>query len=228
MRPLDIARRPQPFVVERRQVVLGVGQALLGRALIPARRGRVILGNAEPEVIGHAELELGLGQAAAGGGFQELDLVLVRVGLERTDALQPRQCEPGEVEAAGRRSPVPARRLLGVFRHAQSVLVECAEIELRVDIAGVGELGPGRARLVVVATLKRLVGLEEVGALCLRRGERSHAKRRRTHCGSKRGHPELSQGDAVHAVGGTRSLRRGARRRRPCLTLHACTRSSIN
>ena len=114
----DIARGAQPFVVESRQIVLGVGQALLGRAMVPTGSRRMILGDAEPAVVGDAKLVLGLGQAAPSGGFEKLDLVLIGLGLEHARALQTRQCEPGKVDPAQCRSAVPARRLLGIRFHA--------------------------------------------------------------------------------------------------------------
>ena len=191
-RQRDVARGAEPLVVERGQVVLGIGQALLGRALVPARGGRVVLGDAEPEIVGHAQLVLRFRQAAPGGGLQQLDLVLVRVGLKRAGALQPRQRKAGEVESALGRRAVPARSRLGIAVHAQAVLVERAEIELCIDVAGEGELGPGIARRRVVAALERLVAGEEIACRRMRRNERRTAQHRRRCGGGGGGDPPNS------------------------------------
>ena len=102
--------------------------------------------------------------AVAGQALQHGDGILDELRLVRTGAgaLHAHEREPGLTEVAGRRLPIPVGRLRRIGGNAESVFMQDAEVELRIDVACLGKRHPRIPRRLVIAPQIGLVAGKEI------------------------------------------------------------------
>ena len=166
---------------EAPEAVLRLGQALLGCAAIPLRRQIRVGGKVEALFVGRREIVLGGREAGLGGLRQEFGGE-VRIGLHAEAAQgQPRQAMARRGQAARGRLAIPAGRGVVVGLAQEARLVQHADVELKIDIAGAGVVDPGFQSARVVALGHRPPAFEIARA----RGRRGAQENRNRGCREK-------------------------------------------